>query len=371
MDMNFHYYAVRVIAEKAGFNSDDAQIIAQFSQYVDDFTFSSAFNVESVPQIAQKMYMDGKFHPVKTGITSMKSLLEDEQRSVVMPFHFIPPTPITVENHTYVTVPAHFQDGSLISRMLDGIITQAVWKGVPFSPMLLGIVMHVFADTWAHQSFNAYHVDANKGWVQTAEVILPYAIKPKTFGIYEDLPAIGHAKFGTAPDESALRYTSYKQDATGSINPVPRRYNTEVFCDCAMEMFRALYHAKSFGRAAPTVQEMQDLRAILYIGFAIDEHKDNNILSAHWKGICPNIIFNYNAADITRNIFHFNESKLPENISKEKAYELLGMGNGSEGENDINAVDREQFLASDAFKPTLMFYYYNRCAYDMRDEILI
>ena len=45
MDKNFHYYAVKVIATLAGFRPDEAQIIAQFSQFVDDFILSQAIPI--------------------------------------------------------------------------------------------------------------------------------------------------------------------------------------------------------------------------------------------------------------------------------------------------------------------------------------
>ena len=58
---------------------DEAQIIAQFSQFVDDFILSQAIpiNQSDVPPFAAgiKDLYDGKsFHTVKTGITIFRSM---------------------------------------------------------------------------------------------------------------------------------------------------------------------------------------------------------------------------------------------------------------------------------------------------------
>jgi len=37
VDISFHYFAVKTLALEAGFNNDEAQRIATFSQYVDDY----------------------------------------------------------------------------------------------------------------------------------------------------------------------------------------------------------------------------------------------------------------------------------------------------------------------------------------------
>lgn len=37
MDLNFHYFAVKTIARDAGFCENDAQLIAAYSQFIDDY----------------------------------------------------------------------------------------------------------------------------------------------------------------------------------------------------------------------------------------------------------------------------------------------------------------------------------------------
>lgn len=45
MQKDFHYYGIYALARCAGFNRDDAHVIAYSSQYVDDSTESEPINV--------------------------------------------------------------------------------------------------------------------------------------------------------------------------------------------------------------------------------------------------------------------------------------------------------------------------------------
>ena len=39
MDISFHYFAVKTVAFAAGFSEAEAQRIAEFSQFIDDFNW--------------------------------------------------------------------------------------------------------------------------------------------------------------------------------------------------------------------------------------------------------------------------------------------------------------------------------------------
>ncbi len=374
MDKNFHYYAVKVIATLAGFRPDEAQIIAQFSQFVDDFILSQAIpiNQSDVPPFAAgiKDLYDGKsFHTVKTGITIFRSMSSDEQEKVVIPFHFIPVRQLLEKKQTYTTVPANFKDNSLIDFMLNGVISQAVWLGNPWSMTLLGIVLHIFADTWAHQGFSGYKEDLNKGYIDEANTHIGTVSTRKNFYGYELLSPIGHANFGHAPDESALSYTCHQMDSSKSYRPKPLRYNSDVFINCAKQMLCALMFAKTQGRESPNTADYNRLETILKKGFAIDEHDNDDILAEHWKQSCSDIGFHYNSNEIIKDIFGLNERKLPKDISAEQAYDLLRGCGSDHNEKEQGSNNIERLSALGAIKPTNTFYFYNRCAYDIREYI--
>lgn len=80
MNINFHYFAIKVLAIAAGFDYSDAQIIAEYSQFVDDFhpLLDKPMNCYCAPKRAQFLCKDlydrdietyvKKFIPVNTGV---------------------------------------------------------------------------------------------------------------------------------------------------------------------------------------------------------------------------------------------------------------------------------------------------------------
>ena len=75
MDINFHYYTVKTLAVKAGYTDDEAQTIANYSQFVDDFTNYKYMLLSSVPDFARHLAtkITGSvwlFNPVTTGFES-------------------------------------------------------------------------------------------------------------------------------------------------------------------------------------------------------------------------------------------------------------------------------------------------------------
>ena len=49
MDINFHYFAVKTIARFAGFSENEAQRIAGYSQFVDDYNPFLNYTFETIP----------------------------------------------------------------------------------------------------------------------------------------------------------------------------------------------------------------------------------------------------------------------------------------------------------------------------------
>lgn len=165
MNAEFHYYTVSYLARQAGFTDDDADVLAYSSQYLDNALVS--YQVE---------------HPggvYETLVTHHFGFWDRGQEwDVWIPFHFFPA--------------GHDADRP---RRRDG--TQNPLDVQPNSPrakaMLVaalksrdlyrvGIALHTYADTWAHQNFTG----RNERW----NVIDPDS----------PLPPIGHAQARRDPD---------------------------------------------------------------------------------------------------------------------------------------------------------------------------
>ncbi len=90
MNINFHYHAIKSIAREAGLPEDDAELIAGYSQMIDDFNDYAPFFVNNVPDYAKHLctHFWGDyyiFRPVTTGFSSwfdMATLAVEKNQTV-------------------------------------------------------------------------------------------------------------------------------------------------------------------------------------------------------------------------------------------------------------------------------------------------
>lgn len=264
MDINFHFYAVKVIAMLAGFDPIEANRIAAYSQYVDDYRPKESYVLHQTPRFAKGMVEDGCFKTVQTGFTVMgentKFLDPIFLRDTVTAFHFVPPV-YKITGKEYQVRRARCGDDSIAARIL-----QEAAQGYRISRRVeeknaalihIGIALHIFADTYAHENFNGFFSPVNGADVVEAKI---NGIPRNPYHVYRNLPkgmAVGHAMIGTAPDDS---YTWFKvrQNQT-----VWERNNAEAFLECAEELLDCLSYIKT-GRRPDNKEAM---REILTIGF--------------------------------------------------------------------------------------------------------
>lgn len=146
MQIDFHHAVTYVAARLAAFPHADADIIAYAAQYVDDATCSGAVRFDN-RAIYKRISSSHKtidfqnFDPV-------------EDLLVWMPFHFLPGNGAAGAGddtagsfiHRLVCLP----DSQIARDMLDAVSED---RDRPYALHRLGIAMHVYADTWAHQGF--------------------------------------------------------------------------------------------------------------------------------------------------------------------------------------------------------------------------
>ena len=104
MNKSFHYYCIRVLAEKAGFSADDAQTIAYASQYTDDSSEHGKMRITNNPDTYEYPRWNssqGTFDPICTAQSGPGWLAKvwkwakfylktDVQRRILMVYHFLP-----------------------------------------------------------------------------------------------------------------------------------------------------------------------------------------------------------------------------------------------------------------------------------------
>ncbi|MFP4364835.1 MAG: DUF6765 family protein [Spirochaetia bacterium] len=198
MNLEFHYYTTYYMAIRAGFSENDAYIIAYSSQYVDNAVLPYSIRTER-----------GKYI---TEITASYSFWDEEvSRNIYLPFHFMPGDPEYAgaarrdgKRNKYNVTPASNNAKKLLIAALK---TRNLYR--------VGIAIHTYVDTWAHQNF----IGLRSPWNST---------DPNSL-----LPPIGHAQTGTQPDQLSGRWEDRRL-----INANMQVVNRERFLKAAKMMYK-------------------------------------------------------------------------------------------------------------------------------------
>ena len=250
MDINYHYFAVKTLALFAGFPAEDAQLLASYSQFVDDYDLFFNLHLEDVPDYARflavKMLDEWVFNPVTTGFRRAIDIslygIERNQRNILVPFHLIPGRSLeqgVQDRSEWRTNAVTLGDGSLMDRLLaearDAYIPDNADK---YDLMRIGMLLHTFADTYAHQGFSGFW-----GWENERKhlkvinnmngVDITNHYHPAAF-------PVAHAEAYTAPDHSFVRFTTQlKLRKDGPFVDYDRN-NTDEYMKISLEIVNYL-----------------------------------------------------------------------------------------------------------------------------------
>jgi hypothetical protein len=237
VQIDFHYCTIRVIAEKAGFSPEDAQIIAYASQYVDDAADHEKMNVDGHLDILYHRFTENTFDPICTahkGLQFLKGFKEDVQQKIYIPFHFLPDFE-TTDNFVVS------KNCGLSRTLVMNTITELSKSKGEFrilNLIRLGIALHTYSDSWAHHNFSGIHNSTDND-IKSIEIFnngkwekIPSIVKLE----YDILPDIGHAEAGSYPDISNLKWRFVKE----SDNTVYEKDNAQLFLEAAENIVKLL-----------------------------------------------------------------------------------------------------------------------------------
>jgi len=316
MNINFHYFAVKTIALAAGFEEDSAQQIAKYSQFVDDYSALPLMTCSNIPkEIINSKELDlfapfprSNFRPVSTGFANpfeyAATIVRREQRLILSPFHFAPFDETEAGVADSRVVPLTVGDNSLIDRLIHKEINDE-GNARNISLMRLGFLLHVFADTYAHQGFTGFNSQANRVNITTVKNNITgedctneaRAGIRKLFNVaLSNIPAIGHAQAGQNPDLSHISYSYISGEESHS------RDNTEVLLEAGRNIFNYLNKYRGNDSANDISCDWDEIKPKLRQGMLVEMPKRNVIanLSAHWGQIFPNITFHYDSSEVKR-----------------------------------------------------------------------
>jgi hypothetical protein len=147
MNIDFHYGVIYVTSRLAGLDKSQAQIVAHSSQYVDDATTKGALEFSGGETFeryasAHEMY-------------DYKNAVDSENRAIWAPFHFLPGGEGKTLEDKVVCCPDSLVAKSMVRNAISRFSSANALQR-------LGITLHVYVDTWAHQGFSGIVSDNNK-----------------------------------------------------------------------------------------------------------------------------------------------------------------------------------------------------------------
>lgn len=257
MQIDFHHGVTYVLARLSGFQHKEAEIVAYCAQYVDDATNSGTI-----------MFDNGALYSRISSAHKMidyRNTVQLENHHVWLPFHFLPGNggKPAGENPTGTFIEKiRCNPNSHIARdMVKACIDD---KNTLYGLHRLGITMHVFADTWAHQGFAGVVHPTNKVEIVTDGPqdesfwgkVKQFIMKIVVFFTGDVLP-LGHGSALTNPDQP---YLQWKYRRNGAI---VERDNTSDFIEASDEMCKAMRRFQAGNANADVAGLTKDQKSLL------------------------------------------------------------------------------------------------------------
>ena len=303
MNINYHYFTVKTLAAAAGFSPEQAQCIAYFSQQIDDFILGGSILLHKKPPqffeeqgLAVPAFDSGwYFYPCSTGIDLLRSISHSYQRQTLVPFHFIPSKPLpeieTVKNvkrEEYRCVPGDNNKAQLIYNLVNQAVDMVRNEKSTKNLMRLGMILHTYADTYAHCYFSGMHGWENDGYLSYAydKGNQKNAMNPQEIFFYRNLPSIGHSNIGNAPDICSYKIAyvlKYQSEGKGELRI--ERDNTEYYGRCSRAVLDFL--CKSNKKPAFNNSDWDSLQKRIVKAQFTEKEGDHKTLESSWHAIFP------------------------------------------------------------------------------------
>ena len=230
MQVDGHHTLTYIAARIAGFSRAKASIIAYSAQYVDDATDSGVIRFENGAMYSR--------------ISSAHKMLDYRNSDklanhlVWIPFHFLPGNDGKAAGED--------PEGGFINKLVccpDSFIARDMLRACandfdkPYALHRLGIAMHVYADTWAHQGFVGVNHKINEiSNLKSDDHALDesFVNKMANYFLSEKFP-LGHGAALSYPDRPSLVW-----GCTNGFGERMERNNPAIFIDAVDKMCRAM-----------------------------------------------------------------------------------------------------------------------------------
>jgi hypothetical protein len=243
MQMDFHFGVTYILARLSGFSQNDSYKVAYSAQYVDDAIYDKSV-----------LFDNGAiFKPLCSAHKALDYRNFDKlsDHFVWIPFHFLPGNFLLKENekknYKFYELVKCLPNSYLAKDMVNECIKSNKNKE---SLYRLGITMHVYADTWAHQKFSGIQHysnkvtyleddDVSKNLLNKVSNYFKDIFDKKISKIVDEVKPIGHGSVLSYPDRPYLKW-SYKDFEGKHI----KRDNALIYLEAVEYMYKALQRFK-------------------------------------------------------------------------------------------------------------------------------
>ena len=263
MQIDFHHAVTYVVARCAGFTPAEASVIAYAAQYVDNASNSGVVRFEGGIRYSR---ISSAHH-----LVDARNFRELDNLQVWIPFHFLPGNGgrKADESHDgpFVEKLRCTPDSHIAKEMIAACIADC---RAPYGLHRLGITLHVYADTFAHQGFTGVCHEINdvselqgkrirkKTWRRFRERFLSSFI--------ETVLPLGHGAVLTYPDLPFAKWSfrnewldRHHRSAEGI------RDNLPLFMRAVDAMYRVMIdYRKCIGKKSPPAISGADRERIEY-----------------------------------------------------------------------------------------------------------
>jgi len=279
MQIDYHFYGIYTLCRLAGINEAISKKIAYSSQHTDDAKYDHVLKFQNGGRYKQEM---SAHHFIDLKVAS-----DEVGFDIFIPFHFLPGLIGDVYEEKLVCR----QNSEIAVEMLKDSIKTI---HLPFGIHRIGISLHVYADTWAHDGFNGLRSPFNevinlkcngregKGKLRDKIGVgikgLIWQLKKLLMPM---LPPIGHAQAITSPDEPYLcwRYLNHEMVLIESNN---LKKVTESLFYIYKFLSEDLLKAKEEIFIEPA-KEWGDIKEKLENIFRLEESSENRLLNWQHK----------------------------------------------------------------------------------------
>lgn len=308
MQIDFHHGVTYVVARLAGFDHQEANIIAYCAQYVDDATNSGLILFDN----------SALFSRISSAHKSLdyRNFRKLANYQVWIPFHFLPGND--------GLPPGKDPEGKFINKLIcrpnshvaQAMVTECIKRrDTSYSLYRLGITMHVYVDTWAHQGFAGVNHRVNQAkelldengeldpqlterlnrYFQKnfLEQILDSAERILGSAIGDTFP-LGHGSVLSHPDKPFLKW-GYKN----GLNQQIERDNPKDFLEAADNMCIWLKRYR-LGDPKGSVSGLPDVdKELIAQMFKTITDKDGEVRHEKWLTSIREGKFSFGQADVT------------------------------------------------------------------------